>query len=261
MTWSLLVVSHGTGRCCYSARAYLALAEPCSVSPRLAGMMLAWVNCTFPATSTTCAWRCARRSAPPSTATCRWAPSSCSTARSSPPAGNERELRKSPLAHAEMIAIEEAARHMGSWRLLNTVIYVTMEPCPMCAGAIVQARIPHLVYGAPDEKAGAAGTPLQRLPGRAPQPLPRDHQRRAGRRVGGAAARVLPGATLTRSCEAPRRPRRRLYGRGRSRRTVADLMPRLRADLEGLVRLPSVAFRGLLRGAGEAGRRCRGQTC
>jgi tRNA(adenine34) deaminase len=73
-------------------------------------------------------------------------------------AGNERELRKSPVAHAEMIAIEEAAAYMGSWRLLNTVIYVTLEPCPMCAGAIVQARIPHLVYGATDEKAGAAGT-------------------------------------------------------------------------------------------------------
>jgi len=72
--------------------------------------------------------------------------------------GNERELRNSPLAHAELVAIAEAARYMGSWRLLNTVIYVTMEPCPMCAGAIVQARIPHLVYGAPDEKAGAAGT-------------------------------------------------------------------------------------------------------
>jgi tRNA(adenine34) deaminase len=73
-------------------------------------------------------------------------------------AGNERELRKSPLAHAEMIAIEQAAGHMGSWRLLNTVLYVTLEPCPMCAGAIVQARIPRLVYGATDEKAGAAGT-------------------------------------------------------------------------------------------------------
>jgi len=73
-------------------------------------------------------------------------------------AGNERELRKSPVAHAEMIAIEEAAAHMGSWRLLNTVLYVTLEPCPMCAGAIVQARMPRLVYGATDEKAGAAGT-------------------------------------------------------------------------------------------------------
>ena len=71
---------------------------------------------------------------------------------------NERELRESPVAHAEMIAIEQAAAHMGSWRLLNTVLYVTLEPCPMCAGAIVQARIPRLVYGATDEKAGAAGT-------------------------------------------------------------------------------------------------------
>ncbi len=73
-------------------------------------------------------------------------------------AGNERELRKSPTAHAEMLVIEEAARRMGSWRLLSTVLYVTVEPCPMCAGAIVQARIPHLVYGAPDEKAGAVDT-------------------------------------------------------------------------------------------------------
>ena len=73
-------------------------------------------------------------------------------------AGNERELRRSPVAHAEMIAIEQAASVMGSWRLLNTVLYVTLEPCPMCAGAIVQARIPRLVYGAADEKAGAAGT-------------------------------------------------------------------------------------------------------
>jgi len=70
-------------------------------------------------------------------------------------AGNERELRKSPTAHAEILAIEEASRYMKGWRLLNTVLYVTVEPCPMCAGAILQARIPHLVYGAPDEKAGA----------------------------------------------------------------------------------------------------------
>jgi len=73
-------------------------------------------------------------------------------------AGNARELRRSPSAHAEMLAIEEAARRLGGWRLLDTVIYVTVEPCPMCAGAIVQARIPHLVFGAPDDKAGAAGT-------------------------------------------------------------------------------------------------------
>jgi tRNA(adenine34) deaminase len=73
-------------------------------------------------------------------------------------AGNERELRKSPTAHAEMLVIEEAARRMSSWRLLSTVLYVSVEPCLMCAGAILQARIPHLVYGAPDEKAGAVDT-------------------------------------------------------------------------------------------------------
>ena len=73
-------------------------------------------------------------------------------------AGNERELRNTPTAHAEMLAIEQAAAVMGSWRLLNTVLYVTLEPCTMCAGAIVQARIPHLVYGADDPNAGAAGT-------------------------------------------------------------------------------------------------------
>jgi tRNA(adenine34) deaminase len=73
-------------------------------------------------------------------------------------AGNERELRQSPTAHAEVLAIEQAARRIGHWRLLDTVIYVTIEPCPMCAGAIVLARVPRLVYGAPDEKAGATGT-------------------------------------------------------------------------------------------------------
>ena len=73
-------------------------------------------------------------------------------------AGNERELRRSPTAHAEMLVIEQAAQRLGGWRLLNTVLYVTLEPCVMCAGAIVQARIPHLVYAAPDHRAGAAGT-------------------------------------------------------------------------------------------------------
>jgi tRNA(adenine34) deaminase len=73
-------------------------------------------------------------------------------------AGNERELRQSPLAHCEMLAIGQAAARLGSWRLLDTTLYATLEPCPMCAGAIVQARIPRLVYGAADEKAGAAGT-------------------------------------------------------------------------------------------------------
>jgi len=71
---------------------------------------------------------------------------------------NERELRQDPTAHAEILAIREAARATGSWRVLDAVIYVTIEPCAMCAGAIVLARIPRLVFGTPDPKAGAAGS-------------------------------------------------------------------------------------------------------
>ena len=76
---------------------------------------------------------------------------------------NERELRQDPSAHAEMIALREAARALGSWRLLDTVLYVTLEPCAMCAGAIVLGRIPRVVYGTHDPKAGAAGSVLDIL--------------------------------------------------------------------------------------------------
>ena len=72
--------------------------------------------------------------------------------------GNEREERRDPTAHAEIVAIRLAAENLGSWRLSGCTIYVTIEPCAMCAGAIYQARIEHLVYGAADEKAGAAGS-------------------------------------------------------------------------------------------------------
>jgi len=71
---------------------------------------------------------------------------------------NERELRADPTAHAEMIALREAARVIGSWRVLESVMYVTLEPCAMCAGAIVLARLPRVVFGATDPKAGAAGS-------------------------------------------------------------------------------------------------------
>jgi tRNA(adenine34) deaminase len=76
---------------------------------------------------------------------------------------NERELRQDPTAHAEIIALREAARVLGSWRVLDTVLYVTLEPCAMCAGAIVLARIPRLVFGASDPKAGACGSVLDVL--------------------------------------------------------------------------------------------------
>ena len=78
-------------------------------------------------------------------------------------AGNERELRADPTAHAEIIALRAAARSLGSWRVLDSVLYVTLEPCAMCAGAIVLARIPSVVFGAPDPKAGAAGSVLDVL--------------------------------------------------------------------------------------------------
>ena len=76
---------------------------------------------------------------------------------------NERELKKDPTAHAEIIAMQRAARELHSWRLLDTVLYVTLEPCAMCAGAVVLARIPHVVYATPDPKAGAAGSVLDVL--------------------------------------------------------------------------------------------------
>lgn len=71
---------------------------------------------------------------------------------------NRRERDQDPLAHAEILAIAQAANEAGSWRLEEATLYVTLEPCPMCAGAIVNARIPTVVYGAADPKAGAAGT-------------------------------------------------------------------------------------------------------
>jgi tRNA(adenine34) deaminase len=78
-------------------------------------------------------------------------------------ARNERELRGDPTAHAEILAVREAALHLGGWRLIDTVMYVTLEPCAMCAGAIVLGRVPRVVYGAADPKAGAAGSVLDVL--------------------------------------------------------------------------------------------------
>ncbi len=78
-------------------------------------------------------------------------------------AHNERELRADPTAHAEVLAVREAARLDGSWRVLDAVLYVTLEPCAMCAGALVLARLPRVVYGARDPKAGACGSVLDVL--------------------------------------------------------------------------------------------------
>lgn len=71
---------------------------------------------------------------------------------------NSREKHRDPLGHAEIAAIKEAAKNLGDWRLSDTVLYVTLEPCPMCAGAIINSRIPRVVFGCEDEKLGACGT-------------------------------------------------------------------------------------------------------
>ncbi|HEV2820135.1 MAG TPA: tRNA adenosine(34) deaminase TadA [Solirubrobacteraceae bacterium] len=76
---------------------------------------------------------------------------------------NERELRQDPTAHAEVLALRRAAEHLGSWRVLDSTLYVTLEPCAMCAGAIVLARVPRIVFASADPKAGAAGSVLDIL--------------------------------------------------------------------------------------------------
>jgi len=78
---------------------------------------------------------------------------------------NRRETDRDPTAHAEIVALRRAARHLGGWRLLGCTLYVTLEPCAMCAGAMVQARVPRLVYGAPDPLAGAVGSVVDLLRG------------------------------------------------------------------------------------------------
>lgn len=88
-------------------------------------------------------------------------------------ARNERELRQDPTAHAEVLAIRDAALALGGWRLVGATVYVTLEPCPMCAGALLQARPERVVYAAPEPVSGAAGSVLDvfrdpRLPTRVP---------------------------------------------------------------------------------------------
>jgi tRNA(adenine34) deaminase len=108
---------------------------------------------------------------------------------------NEREVRADPTAHAEMIALREAARATGSWRVLDAVLYVTLEPCAMCAGAIVLARVPRIVFGATDPKAGAAGSVFDIL----------DEPRLNHRPQVAAGLLAEESADLLRSFFAPRR--------------------------------------------------------
>src|SRR5436305_14190574 len=106
---------------------------------------------------------------------------------------NEREVRDDPTAHAELIALRDAARTLSSWRVLDSVLYVTLEPCAMCAGAIVLARVPRVVFGTTDPKAGAAGPEPAVLADERPTqppPLPADGRRAAG------LGRAGPGGRL-----------------------------------------------------------------
>ena len=111
---------------------------------------------------------------------------------------NERERRGDPTAHAEVLALREAAARVGSWRVLDATLYVTLEPCAMCAGAIVLARVPRVVFGCPDPKAGAAGSVLDVLA------EPRLNHR--PQVVGGVLER--DGAELLRAFFRARRPAR-----------------------------------------------------
>ena len=110
-------------------------------------------------------------------------------------AGNERELRGDPTAHAEILAIRAAAERLGGWRLADTTLFVTLEPCAMCAGAIVLARIPTVVFAASDPKAGAAGSVLDVLAEPALNHRPRVI----------AGVRAAESATLLRTFFAARR--------------------------------------------------------
>lgn len=76
---------------------------------------------------------------------------------------NRKEAEQNPMAHAEMFALKQAAQYLNNWRLLDVTLYSTLEPCPMCAGALIQARVPRVVYGAKDTKFGADGSVVQVL--------------------------------------------------------------------------------------------------
>ncbi len=116
---------------------------------------------------------------------------------------NERELRQDPTAHAEVLALREAALHDGSWRVLDAVLYVTLEPCAMCAGALVLARLPRVVYGARDPKAGACGSVLDVLGEPRLNHRPDVAGGLLGEECGASAERVLRRAPLE-ACGAAR---------------------------------------------------------
>ena len=109
---------------------------------------------------------------------------------------NVREAEGDPTGHAEVVALRAAARALGEWRLTGCTLVVTLEPCTMCAGAAVLARVERVVFGAYDDKAGAVGLALGRRARPAAQPPARGRRRGAGRRVDRPAGRVLRRAEV-----------------------------------------------------------------
>ena len=107
-------------------------------------------------------------------------------------AGNHPIGRKDPTAHAEILVLREAARNMDNYRLPGTTLYVTLEPCVMCMGAIIQARVERLVFGAIDPKTGAVLLPLPPRQRRTAEPPARDRRRHPGRRMLPAAQGFFP---------------------------------------------------------------------
>ena len=127
--------------------------------------IIAWTNRSLTCTATTisCARRCARRPRPMKRARCRSARSIVREGRVIARAFNQVELLKDATAHAEMLALTQAEEVAGDWRLTDCTLYVTKEPCPMCAGAMVHTRLARVVFGASDPKAGAAGSAMNLL--------------------------------------------------------------------------------------------------
>lgn len=128
---------------------------------------------------------------------------------------NRRETKKNALHHAEIEAIEKACKKLGGWRLHRCDLYVTLEPCPMCAGALINSRMKTVYYGAPDPKAGSCGSLINLFA------LPYNHQPRAGERRAGAGMRGHSAEFLPRAAQkAERDPQIREITR---RRTIMTL--------------------------------------
>lgn len=111
-------------------------------------------------------------------------------------AHNEKEHTNDPTAHAEITALRKAARFLGTWRLTGASLYVTIEPCPMCAGALLNARVTRLIYGAPQSAVRSGGLQISPHLFQRPQPHRGSHLRHPGERMPGTGGYILPQSAL-----------------------------------------------------------------